>query len=438
MKNYFAVRTQPKFFSEPGTLALFGELFDKGYANGLVEEALNQNFKVIQSTVGRRDGEVLRPLNSEEIFAKLKLPLINVPLEAGFDLEKSEAGLSLVEKLKDFKLSDWQNFKISADELETYAKLGRERFKSATRKYLSELEALTAAGSGPLVIAHLMAGGVPRAKIIMPLMNRVFKGTDDRHLSSQVFWDSGIGDLCKKSFMEVTAETFRFLIEESAPLREKLKKQNREVYYLGYSYHGTEIFHDHKFRWQSYAPYLQGFAKMALENISREFSSQGLNTAVYNCPEILTNSSSIFKGVEVPLYPLITALEQQNILSQAYLNFRNNLKSLLSSESGFESAQKLAEDFLKDSDVKLTLDFESWPSHNNAFQMKSLLETSEKLIALHKDEKNLMTLPLSEVVFKACGQVMLTAPTQPVAWINHDVIAKLASSWNEFPKIEIS
>lgn len=436
MKNYLAIRKPPQKISEPGVLVLFGELFEKGYGNGLVEEAISQNFKVIQSTVGRRDGSSLRGLSTDEIATKLKLPLINTPLEAGFDLETDASGTSLVDRLKDVKLNDWQNFSISESEINTFLEKGRLRFAAAVKAYLKELEQHLEGTTGPVFFAHLMAGGVPRAKIIMPLMNRVFKGVDERHLSSKIFWESDIGKICQKSFLEVSAETFRTLIIASSALRARLQSQNREVIYLAYSYHGTEIYFNKAFQWQSYAPYLQGYAKMELEQISREYSLQGLQTAVYNCPEILTNSSSIFKGVEVPLYPLITALDQTCFKNSAYVQFRNNLVQFLNSENGFAKAQELAEHFLADPEVQRTMDYNQWPSHNNGPQMKLLLETSEQIIGLHRDEKKLMTLPLSEIVFKACGQVMLSKPTHAVAWINHDVIAELASQWNQFPKIE--
>jgi hypothetical protein len=35
-----------------------------------------------------------------------------------------------------------------------------------------------------------MAGGIPRARVFMPLLNRVFKGTGDKYLASSDFWRS--------------------------------------------------------------------------------------------------------------------------------------------------------------------------------------------------------------------------------------------------------
>ncbi|MNT66558.1 hypothetical protein D3C72_2046310 [compost metagenome] len=71
--------------------------------------------------------------------------------------------------------------------------------------------------------------------------------------------------------------------------------------------------------------------------------------------------------------------------------------------------------------------FDQWPQSSSLPQMEYMLDSSDYLIGLHKDEKNLITAVLSEVVFKSCGYVMLHdswAPKAPVAWINHDIVAR--------------
>ena len=80
---------------------------------------------------------------------------------------------------------------------------------------------------------------------------------------------------------------------------------------MAYGYHGTEIFIAGEYHWQSYSPYLQGFAKIELENIARRATEAGVKACVFNAPEILTNSSSIFLGVEVALYPLLGAFRKE-------------------------------------------------------------------------------------------------------------------------------
>ncbi len=94
MKDFFPIRNKPaaQNFKKGDVLVLFGELFNRGYANGLVEEAEKNGLKVIRATVGRRDaGGELRTLTAEE-SENIPKPFINIPLEAGFDLEKDASG----------------------------------------------------------------------------------------------------------------------------------------------------------------------------------------------------------------------------------------------------------------------------------------------------------------------------------------------------------
>jgi hypothetical protein len=70
---------------------LFGELFGRGYASGLVNEARKAGMDIVGITVGRRDeNNALRALNAEELAAaeaNLGGKIINVPLMAGFDMD---------------------------------------------------------------------------------------------------------------------------------------------------------------------------------------------------------------------------------------------------------------------------------------------------------------------------------------------------------------
>ena len=71
--------------------------------------------------------------------------------------------------------------------------------------------------------------------------------------------------------------------------------------------------------------------------------------------------------------------------------------------------------------------YEKWPQHNSKDQMELLLNSSEKLIDMHKDPKNLITFVLSEEIFKATGTIMFHEswkPRGPVLWLGHDVLAE--------------
>lgn len=409
-------------------LVLFGELFSRGYANGLVEAAERRGMKVIRGTVGRREKEgSLRALNTEELGMQTQ-PLVNVALEAGFDMEPLSNGSTLLEMMKDVKLNDWENFNVEPALLDEAQQKGQMRFQKQVKDYLQALEPLIPSGTN-VHFAHLMAGGVPRARIVMPLMNRVFKGTGDRYLESETFWKSGLGRVAQRSFMAVSADTFQTLLSESAGLREKIQKSGGSVSYSGYGYHGTEVLIQNEYRWQSYAPYLQGWAKKALEASAEKAFAMGIKAAVYNCPEILTNSSSIFQGVEVPLYPLLQAMKREAPDTAASEKMWKDCQALLKAEHTLQEILEICEVTLSAPAVRAQAQFELWPQHNTRAQMEILLAASEKIISCHKSDKALMTAVLSEAVFGACGEAMLAdmaAPKRAVNWINHDLVAKWA------------
>ncbi|MBC7371953.1 MAG: hypothetical protein H7326_10330 [Bdellovibrionaceae bacterium] len=412
-------------YKKGDVLVLFGELFSRGYANGLVEEAERRGMTIVRATVGRRENGQLRALNAEEAALVTK-PFINIPLEAGFDLEPDSKGSAPVDQLKDVKLSEWENAKMDFKSIEESRQNGVARFRKNVSAFMTELAPLIPAGANVL-FAHLMAGGVPRIKIVMPLMNRTCKGSGDRYLASKQLWDSDIGKFCAISFREVTAETLRHLIELSSPLREKIESGGGHVAYTGYGYHGTEILNRGEYKWQTYTPYIQGWAKKDLENIAVEASKKGIHACIYNCPEILTNSSSIFQGVEVSLYPLLGAIEKECKISAVGKNILTDCQALLKDEVKLQDIMVFTDNYLSLPEIKEHCNFDKWPQHSSKQQLETMLAASEHLISLHKDGKKLITSELSEVVFNSCGYVMLHDswnPQSPVAWIGHDLVAK--------------
>ena len=61
---------QSNIFQKGDVFVLFGELFGRGYATGLVEQARQAGMDIVGITVGRRDdNKALRPLNEEELAA---------------------------------------------------------------------------------------------------------------------------------------------------------------------------------------------------------------------------------------------------------------------------------------------------------------------------------------------------------------------------------
>ncbi|MFA7405886.1 MAG: hypothetical protein WC007_17985, partial [Pelobacteraceae bacterium] len=305
---------EPAGYKAGDVLVLIGELFGRGYANGLVDEAKRIGMTVIGTTVGRRDSDgTLRPLNAEELSeaeALLGGSIINVPLEAGFDMESVDANPSIAEQLKKARPDDFATIEFIDGSIEKARAAGTARFCAHLAQVEAELIKRIPAHAN-ILLAHSMAGGIPRARVFMPLLNRIFKGTGDKFLSSEVFWDSPLGRLCNDSFNEVTADTFRYLIEGTSALRERCTGAGSRVSYSAYGYHGTGVLVNGQYRWQSYTPYVQGFAKMRLEEIASQATANGIPATVYNCPEIQTNSSALFLGVEISLYPLLSAIRRE-------------------------------------------------------------------------------------------------------------------------------
>lgn len=422
----------PAGYRAGDVLVLIGELFGRGYANGLLEEAHRLGMTVIGTTVGRRDSDgTLRPLNAEELAeaeALLGGPVINIPLEAGFDLETPDGAPSVAERLKKARPDEWDTIRFEPDFIEQARACGAARFKDNLAAVMAELSARVPA-SANLVLAHTMAGGIPRARFFMPLLNRVFKGSGDKYLPSRPFWESAVGRLCETSFNEVTADTFQYLIDASSDLRLRQEHAGGSIRYTAYGYHGTAVLIRARHQWQSYTPYLQGFAKMRLEDHAAEARSRGISATVFNCPEILTNSSALFLGVELSLYPLLTSLHQSAAERTAPLWQRCG--SLLADGSGIEQLLHTAAAYLEDPLISDALVFEEWPQHSSREQMELMLGTSARLLEMHRDQKQLVCAELSRVVFRATGHLMLQAAwscREPVLWLNHDIIASLAAA----------
>ena len=422
MTRYNALRELPATagFKKGDVLFLCGELFGRGYANGIVDEARAKGMTVIGSTVGRRDNDgTLRALTDEELAsaeASLGGRIINIPLEAGFDLEPGSDGMAPADRFKGVKPDEWAAVRLDPEQIARSKQSGTARFRGKLAAVVAELESLLPA-KGELLVVHTMAGGIPRARVFMPILNKLFKGQGDRFLSSEAFWNSDMGRLCNASFNEVTADTFGYLIEATAPLRERLP-----VRYAAYGYHGCEVLIDGVYTWQSYTPYLQGWAKIRLEDIAIAAWNQGIKATVYNCPEIQTNSSALFLGVENSLYPLLGSLRIEGEEEIA-----NDCLALLQAGVTIDTLLERANSYLCSPIVAATRDLASWPQHNSPQQQEYMLNCSAELIALNADQKEIVCAVLSRGVFKGVGRLMFDAsfePKAPLYWLNHDVIAK--------------
>jgi hypothetical protein len=426
MNRYFPLQKLPARagYKKGDVFVLIGELFGRGYANGIVDEARKAGMTIVGTTVGRRDSDgTLRPLNVDELAeaeANLGGRIINIPLEAGFDMEQASDGQSFADILKSVKPDSYESFVCDQGRLDEVRAKGAARFKTNLAAVVAELSKKIPAGANVL-FSHAMAGGIPRVRLFMPLLNKVFKGIGDKYLASAEFWKSGLGDLCRASFNEVSADTFAYLIEATAPVR-----ATNNVRYTAYGYHGCEVLISGKYTWQSYTPYLQGEAKIRLEDHAIKARKQGITATVYNCPEIQTNSSALFMGVELSLYPLLDALKKEGN-SPAVNAVFSECQALLNDGVTLDDLLKVAEKYLSSPIMKPFDKLSEWPHHSTKEQMELMLAASAELIAMNRSPKEIVCAPLSRVVFNSVGYLMFHdswAPEKPVAWLNHEVIAR--------------
>lgn len=420
---------QHNLFRPGDVFVLFGELFGRGYANGLVNEARKAGMTIVGITVGRRDeANALRPLNDEELAqaeAALGGSIINLPLMAGFDQDAPAGTPTPTEMLGKLTLKTWTEDTLDWDHIARCRAVGVQRFTDTLAQVMAQIDARVPAGAN-LFFAHTMAGGIPKAKVFLAIANRVYKGRGERFMSSQTLLDSDLGKLILMNFDEVSANTFGHLIDASAALRERVQAAGGQVRYSAYGYHGTEILIEGAYTWQTYTNYTQGYAKMRLERIAEDAWAQGVKATVYNCPEIRTNSSDIFAGVELPLVGLLSALRKEGGGAWAEAQWQA-CGALLVDGVSVDDLLAKAEAFQTSAVMQPFRNFGAWPMSNRPEQADLTIGTSDEIQKMHKDSKALITDLLSALVIEATGPLMFresSAPTGPVLWLNHDVIAR--------------
>lgn len=416
-------------FKKGDVFVLFGELFGRGYVNGLIDEARDAGMTIVGITVGRRDEDNrLRPLTDEELAAaenNLGGHIINVPMMAGFDMDSPEGEPTPTELLAGMTLKSWQEDKLDWRHVERCREVGVKRFKESMAQVVAELEGMIPDGASAY-FAHTMAGGIPKVKVFLAIANRIYKGRGARFMSSRALLDSDLGKFMMMNFDEVSANSFEYLIEGTDSLRRRLEKSGGQVCYSAYGYHGTEILIDDEYLWQSYNSYTQGYAKMRLESIAESAWNREIKATVFNCPEIRTNSSDIFVGVELSLFPLLSALKREDGGDWAEAQWQA-CRELLAEDNSLEGLLQKIEDYNAHGVIAEFRNYPSWPMDNSEQLAEVMVGTSGEITSLHKDKKALVTDHLSALVLEGTGPLMfheMSNPSAPVLWLNHDVIAK--------------
>ncbi|HEY9094965.1 MAG TPA: hypothetical protein VIN35_04410 [Hydrogenophaga sp.] len=421
---------QQNIFKKGDVFVLFGELFGRGYANGLVNEARNAGMTIVGITVGRREADgSLRPLNDEELAAgeaNLGGKIINVPLMAGFDMDSPAGTSTPTEMLGKLTLKNWTEETLDWAHIDRCREIGVKRFTDSVAQVMATLDGMVPDGRN-VFFAHTMAGGIPKAKVFLAIANRIYKGRGERFQSSDVLLQSDLGKLILQNFDEVSANTFGHLIEGSAAIRERVQASGGQVRYSAYGYHGTEVLIGDRYQWQTYSNYTQGYAKMRLERIAQAAWEKGVKATVYNCPEIRTNSSDIFVGVELPLFSLLRALKKENGGAWAEAQWQT-CRELLNNPQDMDAVMQRIADFYASDVMKRYGDFAAWPMANSPELAELMIGSSDDITAMHKDRSALITDLLSALVIEATGPLMFresSAPSGPVLWLNHDLIARL-------------
>ncbi len=417
-------------FGKGDIFVLFGELFGRGYATGLIDEAKSAGMEVIGITVGRRneDGS-LRPLTDEEHAAaeeNLGGRIVNVPLMAGFDMDAPEGGQTPTDMLTAMTLDNWQEFTLDWDQVDRCRAVGTARFTEALAQVMAQLDGMIPEGRN-VFFAHTMAGGIPRAKAFLAIANRIYKGRGARHISSDALLESDLGKLILQNFDEVTANSFGHLLDLSSGLRDRIEAGGNQVRYSAYGYHGTRVLIDGDYQWQTYTSYTQGYAKMNLERFAQAAWDKGVKATVFNCPEIRTNSSDVFAGIELSLLPLLEALRKEG--GGAFVDdLWQQCQDLLKDDVSLDSVLQTVGDYQQSSVMQSFYNFAAWPMANGAEQVDMTVGISQDIVALHKDRKALVSDVLSSHVVDATGKLIFGAasnPDGPVLWLDHDTVAQV-------------
>jgi hypothetical protein len=135
---------QKTIFRTGDVFVLFGELFGRGYANGLINEARRAGMHIVGITVGRRDANnALRPLNDEELMSaeqSLGGKIVNIPLMAGFDLDSPAGEPTPTDLLSSLTLKSWTEDKLDWSHIEKCRQIGIARFTSSLARVMASLD----------------------------------------------------------------------------------------------------------------------------------------------------------------------------------------------------------------------------------------------------------------------------------------------------------
>jgi hypothetical protein len=165
---------------------------------------------------------------------------------------------------------------------------------------------------------------------------------------------------------------------------------------------------------------------MRLESIAEAAWAQGVSATVFNCPEIRTNSSDIFVGVELSLFPLLTALKKEGGGAWAQQQW-DICQTCWAKACRCSRSSTSWKPICRPPPAPQFRNFEAWPMDNTPELADLMIGTSDEITSLHKDKKALITDHLSSLVLEGTGPLMFHGAAEkiaPVLWLNHDIIAR--------------
>lgn len=165
---------------------------------------------------------------------------------------------------------------------------------------------------------------------------------------------------------------------------------------------------------------------MRLERIAEDAWDSGVKATVFNCPEIRTNSSDVFAGIELSLLPLLRALKKEGG-GQWADDLWGECEGMLQDSVTLDDMLQRVSDYQTHHAMQPYYDFANWPRANSQEQADQTIGTSSDIVKMHASSKSLVSDVLSHHVVTATGRLIFgeaSAPTAPVLWLNHDIVAR--------------
>jgi len=112
-------------------------------------------------------------------------------------MEQDDDGRSPLEQFQEGEAGLLGQARLDWNGIEQSRQRGITRFTDALAQFVAILEKQIPQGVNVLFV-HTMAGGIPRARVYMPLFNRVFKGQGERYSPRRLFGTRNWGN-CVRS-----------------------------------------------------------------------------------------------------------------------------------------------------------------------------------------------------------------------------------------------